>query len=256
MKIKSKAKGKPSSKSGRSLGKVQEAANRTKDREWLKIQDGETVVLRVLDTGEDFLDAYVHRVPVQGEKGTYYLDVPCLDQDDKGIPCPGCKDDLPKRYKFWVNVIVRDVEDDKGKAKDKLMIWGQGITIAKRLNKMHQKHGLDNRDIEVEREGSTKDDTSYNIDWADEEDTELTADDEKIAKQRFNLTRYATPPEFDDFYKNPSERGEDSNEEIGKKALKRDAFGAKKKGASAGTRRSVKAKGSSKSGKVTVKRRK
>ena len=41
----------------------------------------------------------------------------CLDQNDDGTPCPGCRDDLERRYKFWCRVIEREaeIENDAGK---------------------------------------------------------------------------------------------------------------------------------------------
>jgi hypothetical protein len=248
---------KSAKKSERKLGRVDEV--KSQSREWLKLDDGDSVQGRVVDTGEDFQDAYVHRVPVEGDKGTYHVDVPCLDQEDKGKRCPGCKDDLPRRYKFWTNFILRDPDDSK---KDKLVIWGSGITVARRLNKLHARHGLDNRDIIIEREGSGLNDTKYDIDWADEENTPLSRNDQKLIKNKFDLKRYSTPPSYEDFYKAPGDRG-DSDEEIGQRALKRDVFGAKKRKRST---RSAKSDGSKKSvrtakrptaskSKVTVRRR-
>jgi hypothetical protein len=220
------------------LGRVKEATKRAKERSgnrrWLRLQDGDSVVLRLLDTGDDFRDAYVHRVPMQGDSGKYFADVPCLDQDETGEPCPGCKDDLNRRYKFWTNVIVRDWEDEEtGKTADVLMIWSGGITIAKRLDKLDAKYGLAKRDIEVEREGSTKDDTSYDVEVVDDEDTPLSASDKKLAENKHDLGRYSRPPKFDDFYVPPGERNREDNEEIGERAKNRSPFAARKKGTTA-----------------------
>lgn len=208
-------KGRP--KSG-GLGKVADAASKQKGKaEWLKLDDGDVAVIRVLDTGKDFKDAYVHRVEMETDEGkTYYADVPCLDQDDTGTPCPGCKDDIDRRYKFWTNVIVRG---DDGEA-DKLMIWSGGITIAKRLDKMDARYGIGERDIEVEREGKKMNDTKYEIEWADEEDTPLSDDDKALAEKKHDLNRYAKPPEFDDFYVPVRERNKD-DDDVGDKSVKR-----------------------------------
>lgn len=209
------------------LGRVAQAASRQKGkRKWLKLDDGDVVTLRVVDTGEDFKDAYVHRVQMEREDGsTYYADVPCLDQDEKGKPCPGCKDDIDRRYKFWTNVIVRDWEDEEtGKVGDVLMVWGSGITIAKRLDKLDARHGLINRDIEVERQGSTMKNTKYEIEWATDENVPLSDADRELIKDKADLTRYVKPPEFDDFYKPPGERNKDDDENVGEQALKRNTF--------------------------------
>jgi hypothetical protein len=244
-KAKSKSKGRAKVKApGRSggLGRVKDASKKieekkaARNRRFLKIEDGESVILRVLDVGEDFKDGWVHPVEYEyeddkGKTQTRTMDVMCLDQDEKGIPCPGCRDDLDRRYKFWTNVIVRDWEDDDGNEADALMIWSGGITVARRLDKMNAKHGLLNRDIEVEREGK-KLNTKYDIDWADDEDTSLSKDDQKLAKGKHDLSRYVKIREFDDFYKSPKELydDEDDDKEVGERSRRRgSAFPARKK---------------------------
>lgn len=212
------------------LGRVAQAANRKGDRQWIKMSDGDVLYVRVLDTGDDWKDAYCHRVPMEKEDGsTYHSDVPCLDQDEKGLPCPGCKDDLPRRYKFWTNAIVRDHDDGSGKEKDTLMIWSGGITIAKRLDKMEARYGLLNRDLEVERRGATKNDTRYEIEPATDENEPLSSEDKKLMERRHDLTRYSKAPAFEDFYKSPKERGDEDDEETGKASINRNAFAARKR---------------------------
>lgn len=216
------------------LGRIDKAIESQKkraaqrDKKWIKWEDGDTYVIRVLDVDDDFKDGFVHRVPMENDGKKYYLDVMCLDQDEKGVPCPGCKDDLQRRYKFWTNVIVRDYEDEKGNEADTVCIWSSGITVAKLLLKKHARYGLQNRDIEVERTGSTKDDTEYSIEWADDEDTPLTKEDKKLAEKRFDLARYVRAPDYDDFYKHPKDRGDSDDGEIGEQATKRNPFSKKK----------------------------
>lgn len=219
-----------------SLGNVSAASKRADEKRaasrtrWLSLSDGDQIVVRVLDVGTDFKDGYVHRTPVvftddSGKSRKIDVDVMCLDQDEEGIPCPGCKDNLDRRYKFWTNVIVRDWEDpETGETKDTLMIWSGGITIARKLGKMDAKHGLRNRDIEIEREGSTFNNTKYDVDWADDENTPLSANDKKLEKGKYDLTRYVTIPDFDDFYKPPGERNRDNDDDAGQKSLRRNVL--------------------------------
>src|SRR4051794_6825832 len=101
-----------SSRSGgtsRGLGNVEsnikKSAGRYKKAGWVKMDDGESTVVRVVDVGKDFRDGFVHVVEFKGQRGTFTRDVMCLDQDDDGTPCPGCRDDLERRYKFWTRVI-------------------------------------------------------------------------------------------------------------------------------------------------------
>jgi hypothetical protein len=208
------------------LGRVAAAAAKQKGKiQWASWDDGDVLVLRVLDAGENFQDAYVHRVKMDkdGGKDHYFADVPCLDQDDKGIPCPGCADELPRRYKFWTNVIVRDWEDDSGEEKDTLMVWSGGITVAKRLDKLDARFGgLDKRDIEVEREGKGKNDTKYEVEPASDSNEPLSDDDKLLAKKSHDLARYTEPPSFDDFYVPPSERDrDDDDDDVGEQSKRR-----------------------------------
>ena len=203
------------------LGNVAAAAKRADENQggnrWLKLEDGEVVTCRVVDVGADFKDAYVHRVPMtteddDGNAKHYHADVPCLDQKEKGVPCPGCKKDIPRRYKFWCNVIVRDHEDDDGKTEDRIMILSGGINLARKLGKMDAKHGLINRDIEIEREGVKKK-TKYDADWADDENVPLSAADEKLVERKHKIDKYAEPPDFDDFFKAPRDRAKDDDDD-------------------------------------------
>jgi hypothetical protein len=216
------------------LGNVSAAAKRADERReaggkrWLKLDDGEQVVVRVVDVGKDFKDAYVHRVPMtsqgdDGETKTYHADVPCLDQAEKGVPCPGCKKGLDRRYKFWANVIVRDHEDEEGNTEDTIMILSGGINLARKLGKMDAKHGLRNRDIEIEREGVKKK-TRYEADWADEEDVPLSDADEALIEKRHDIDRYCKIPDFDDFFKTPRERNadDDDDDDTGAKSVRRN----------------------------------
>jgi hypothetical protein len=200
-----------SKRTGRSsggIGSVKKAEEQQKrraaarDRKWLKLEDGDEVVARLFPLEEFWKDGFVHRVKMDMKNGkSFFVDVMCLDQDGKGIPCPGCKDEIQRRFKFWVPVIVRDYEDDSGKVADTVMIWASGITIAKRLNKMEERHSLAKRDIVIARSGSTKDDTEYDIDWEDEEDIPYSAKDKKLMEAAPDLKRYTQIRDYDDFYK-------------------------------------------------------
>ena len=218
------------------LGHVASAAKRADERRaasgnrWLRIEDGEVATGRIVDVGAAFQDCYVHRVPMtreddDGNVKTYHADVPCLDQEEKGVPCPGCKDlkKYPRRYKFWCNMIVRDWPDEDGEEKDRIMILSGGITLARKLGKMDAKHGLRNRDIEIEREGTGKK-TKYDADWADDENTPLSDADEKLLENRHDIERYTKPPTFDDFFKPPSARDDDDDEDTATTAVKRNVL--------------------------------
>lgn len=218
------------------LGRVQAAKKlvdekRGGGRKWLSLDDGDTVIIRPLEQGEDFQDVFVHRVKFETDKGEIrHVDVPCLDQNNKGVPCPGCKEDIERRYKFYLNVIVRDYEDpelDDAEPEDTVMVWSGGITVAQRLDKLSAKNkGLMNLDLEVERDGVKKK-TKYTIDV--ESKGEMSDADKKLAEKKPDLTRYLTPPEFDEFFTPPWERDNDDDDAPKSKA---NPFGRKKRGAS------------------------
>ena len=123
----------------------------------------------------------------------------CLDQNDDGTPCPGCRDDLERRYKFWCRVIEREaeIENDSGKVtgyEDQVKIMSGGKRLAGALNKKHKKRDLSLRDIEMEREG-TGWDTDYTVEWVDEKDVPLTSAEIKMVDESdIDLDRYACCP--------------------------------------------------------------
>lgn len=214
---------------GLGSGKGEEAASRRRGKEWVSIGDGETAILRVFPG--TFEEVFVHRTPIEIEQGegkkkkvtTKHYDVACLDQEEVGVPCPGCADDLERRYKFYVWVIVRGNPDalEAHEKKDRLALWSGGVKLFKALNKKHKSKGLENRDIEVSREG-TRFETEYEVEWADEENVSLTAADKKLADKIESLDFYTTPPEFDEFYEPPSERSkDDDDEDVGARSQRR-----------------------------------
>ncbi len=249
-------------RSGGGIGSVNKAEEQQKkraasrDRKWMKLEDGDEVIARLFPPEEFWKDGWVHRVKMDSKTGwSGYVDIMCLDQDDKGVPCPGCKDELQRRFKFWTPVIVRDYEGEDGKVADTVMIWSGGITVAKRLNKMAERHDLAKRDIVVARSGSTKDDTEYDIDWEDEEDIPYSAKDKKLLEQAPDLKRYTQQREYDDFYK---PLGDDSDGDTEANSRRQgNPFSRKKQseesnGDKPTTRRR---KGSSSASKPTVRRR-
>jgi hypothetical protein len=224
--------------SGRTLGNVdaniKKSAKRFKSPDWVKVPDGESTVVRVIDIGDDFRDGFVHPVEFERKKGkSFTRDVMCLDQNDDGTPCPGCRDDLDRRYKFWTRVIEREAEktNDSDKVvgyEDQVKILSSGKRLVGALNKKHKKRDLSLRDVEIEREG-TGWDTDYTVEWVDEEDNPLTKAELKLIEEsEIDLDRYTTVPDFDDFYELP-DRDNDDDDDVGEKSKRRgSAFGEKK----------------------------
>src|SRR3954464_3866787 len=71
--------------------------------------NNETAVVRFLEERKEFACLYVHERRFTGRRPTI---VPCLDQDETGIRCPGCEHSDPKVakrvFKGWINLIRLD----------------------------------------------------------------------------------------------------------------------------------------------------
>jgi hypothetical protein len=215
---------------------VKKSASRFKRPDWVKMDDGESVVVRLVDVGSEFRDGFVHQVEFEGGKSrkSFTRDVMCLDQDDDGTPCPGCRDDLERRYKFWCRVIEREAEilNDSDKVtgyEDKVKILSGGKRLATALNKKAKRRDISKRDVEIERDG-TGWDTDYSVEWVDEADVPLTKEEVKmIDASEIDLERYAYTPEFDDFYELPGrDDDDDDDEKPGDRTRRGSAFGAKR----------------------------
>lgn len=225
--------------SGRTLGNVDTNINKSASKfnkpDWVSIPDGESVIVRILDIGDDFIDGFVHQVPFKGKGGkTYSRDVMCLDQKDDGTPCPGCADDVDRRYKFWTRVILRDAEKLSASGKtigyeDKVVILSSGKRMVGAINKRHKKFDLSQHDIEIEREGEEFE-TQYDVEVLEQDDPSSLSKADKILVENssVSLERYTTPPEFDDFYS--SGKSDDEDDDVGGRSQRRgSSFGSRKK---------------------------
>lgn len=216
---------------------------RNKRAEFVKLDDGDTVIARVIDVDSAFKDGFIHPVPHKGRKGsTYYKDTMCMDQKDEGKPCPGCRDELEKRYKFWTRVIVRGDEDakDAEEREDCIKILSGGPMMIKQLNKKHKRHGLQNRDIEITREGK-KLETTYEIEWYDDEDVPLTEEDvELIENDKTDLMRYAGIPKSEEEFFGLEEDDDDDDEDVAERTRKRGSGFGERRSKKGSSRRSVK----------------
>lgn len=235
---------KPKGGGGRGLGNVDENLQRNADRasksraNWVRIGDGNSVVVRIVTVGKDFKDGYVHPVEFEGRRGTFTRDVMCLDQKEEGIPCPGCRDDLDRRYKFWAIVIERDAEKTNSNDKvigyeDAVKIMSGANRLVKAINKKHKRTDISKRDVEVSQDGEGFE-VEYDVEWVDEKDTPLSDEDEKLiedAKVVFErVEQYTTIPEFDDFYELPGRDDDDDDDNVGQRSRRRGSGFAERKG--------------------------
>jgi hypothetical protein len=249
------ARKKPTERVGLGGGSVDKHLARPKKRRqgrFVNVGDGNTIVTRAFDTEKYFKDGWVHPVQFERKDGsTYTMDVRCLDPDDEGEPCPGCRDDLDRRYKFWLLVIVRDApkENKAGKVigeEDQIRILSGANRLVKALNQKHKRRNLDRRDVEISQDGEGFE-VQYEVEWATDEDVPLTRADKKLIDEAEDVIeafdRYTSIPSEDDFYEPPGFDNDDDDDDVGERSLRRGGvFDREKKGSTARRRSSSKSK--------------
>lgn len=220
------------------------AAGRTS---WVKVSDDEEdpTIIRAYDVGDGmFREGYIHQVEFEievedrkkrGKQKTITIrrDRMCLDQDETGEPCPGCRDEYERRFKFWLPVIERDapIVTDAGKVtgyKDRVALLSGGSRLVAVLNRIQKKKGLTNQDVELTKSGD-----GFNVQYAGDalERSPLSGDDKQLIKDfdaKKKLDRYTEVFDFDHFYDPPGKRDEDDedDEDVGERSRRRgSSFG-------------------------------
>jgi hypothetical protein len=235
------AKRKPTERVGLGGGSVDKHLARPKKRRasrFVSIGDGNTIVVRAFNTQDYFKDGWVHPVTFERKDGsTYTMDVRCLDPDDEGEPCPGCRDDLDRRYKFWMLVIARQLpkENKSGKVigeEDQVRILSGANRLVKALNQKHKRRDLARRDVEISQDGDGFD-VQYEVEWATDEDVPLTRADNKLIEEAEDIIeafeRYTSIPDEDDFYEPPSGDSDDDDEDVGERSKRRGSVFARER---------------------------
>jgi len=215
------------------------AAGRTA---WVKVSDDEEepTIVRAWDvtpptmdsdgnpTGGMFRIGYIHQVEFdidvedrnkRGKRKTITIrrDRWCLDQNEEGNPCPGCKDELDRRLKFWLPVIERDapIVTEAGKItgyQDRVALLSGGSRLLAVLNRIQKKKGLVNQDVELTKGGE-----GFNVQYAGDplERSSLSADDKRLITDfdaLKKLDRYTEVHDFEHFYDLPGEDKEDDED--------------------------------------------
>jgi hypothetical protein len=193
---------------------------------WFRLADGEETVVRFLEKDDEIHWAMMHEVPVEGR--AWGRDVPCVDQDKEGEPCPGCERDLPLRFRGYINVIWDDApvfkRDTQGRVvrdstndpvvvdhKPQVAIWSSGIRLFEELDEINANYrGLDSRRFKVKRKGQ-KVDTKYHItpENPDGGPQDFSDEEVKLVDAKFDLNEYVKPPTYDEFLETlePVQRG-------------------------------------------------
>jgi hypothetical protein len=191
---------------------------------FFKLDPGQSAVVRFLEQGDGIHWCWAHEVPVAGRQ--FGEDVPCIDKDGKGDPCPGCERDIKRRVRGHINVIWREapklVRDSEGKTvrdgsgkvqfdgtEDRIVTWTQGIqTFDDLADKDVTYKGLMSRDFRITRKGSGLQ-TKYVIEPANPDGgpQELSTADVKLAESKPDLQEKITPPGYSDFVRKLSGGG-------------------------------------------------
>ena len=74
---------------------------------YFRLQDGESTNVRFLEQDEDITWCWMHELPPEQGR-SFGRQVPCLDQENTGVPCPGCERDLRRVFKGFINLIWED----------------------------------------------------------------------------------------------------------------------------------------------------
>lgn len=204
---------------------------------YLKLpNDGDEATVRFLEEGDDVYSYWFHDFSHVDKGEGWKTKVPCLDQDEDGTPCPGCRDGLPRKFQGLINIIWRDgpvfAKNDDGSIDwdkqtgtgDVIAVWRQGITVFNKVlrRKDDKFSGLTTRDFDIVREGTEWNNTSYNVDPNDPDGgpQPLSAADKKLAEEKYDLEKLARTVDEDTFEQiiekklGDNENGEVSDEDV------------------------------------------
>ena len=185
---------------------------------YFRLNDGDSVTVRFLEQDDDIAWCYMHEVEVEGRN--WGRNVPCLDQEKSGIPCPGCERNLDRRFKGFINLIWFEApvfkRDQQGKiikdqlndpvvigAKPQVAVWNSGIRLFEELDENNTNYkGLSSRKFRVKRKGKGLE-TKYKISPADPDGgpQPMDSEEQKLSKDKYDLNQFITPGSYDDFLK-------------------------------------------------------
>lgn len=189
------------------------------------VNDGETADVRFLEMGDDVFIYYSHRLnPIGGEK--YGRLVVCINQDDDDTECPACNADIKRGVRAALNVIQRQrpilrrggdgkaVKDSKGNwvidsYADAIAVFECPQVTAEKLRKKDAKikGGLMSRDFTISKTGNSFDPWEIELADADAGAVPLTADDEKLIKDKYDIAKLYEPESFVDLARKVSGTG-------------------------------------------------
>jgi hypothetical protein len=191
---------------------------------YFRLKAGEEAIVRFLEQDDEIFWCHMHEVPVEGRQ--WGKNVPCLDQEKDGTPCPGCERDMDRRFKgfinlIWFNAPVFKRDNENKIVKDRLgdpvvvgekpavAVWNSGIRLFEELDEINTNYrGLMSRKFKIKRKGSGLD-TKYVINPADPDGGAQPMDDDeqKLAAEKYDLNQYTKPGSYEDFMKELGQGG-------------------------------------------------
>lgn len=179
------------------------------------VNSGDSATVRFLEEGDDVYSYWYHDFTHVNKQEGWKTKVPCLDQEDDGTPCPGCEEDMPRKFQGLINVIWRDAPvyakdsegnidwDKKKGTADQVAVWRAGIELFSKVlgRKDVTYKGLSSRDFEIVRDG-VKLNTSYSVEPVvidgETKAVPLSKDDKALAKEKYDLEELARFVDYDD----------------------------------------------------------
>ena len=195
---------------------------------YFRLQDGEETKVRFLEQDEDITWCWMHEIPVEGRQ--WGRQVPCLDQNREGDPCPGCEAGLDRKFRGFINLIWDDApvfkRDGEGRivrdqandpivlgTKPQVAVWSSGIRLFEELDEIDSNFkGLRSRRFKVKRKRK-KLDTKYVIvpEDIDAGPQDFSADESALEKEKFDLNQFITPPNYEEWSKQLYGGGQNGN---------------------------------------------
>lgn len=191
---------------------------------WFRLADGEEAIVRFLEQDDDIAWCYMHDVPQEGRN--FGRDVTCCNQDSDSTPCPGCEQELPRKFKGFINLIwenapvfKRDKEGKLVKDNDKqpiivghkpqVAVWGSGIRVFEDLDEVNTDYrGLRSRRFRIKRKGERLN-TKYSIspEHIDGGEKPFSKEEKELEKTKYNLSEFTKTPSYEAFTKEMGQTG-------------------------------------------------
>jgi hypothetical protein len=191
-------------------------------------------VIRFIDDIKTFEWVWAHPLqklitPRGKPSFTITLNEVCLDQNGENRDdCPGCKTEIVRKQRFWVNIIWRDAPvyelNDFGRpasprriigVEDQIVVWNSGTSLFNILDEIQIEYGdVKIQDFKLKRDVNN-DFTPYTVASRQPDAVELSAADRKLIEGRYDLRQLSKPNSYNEMAMllGAAPRQEDAEEE-------------------------------------------